>query len=102
MFRSVQHRLLVGLFTLTAFFLSTAFSADAPTEKLAKPALSVLMGYLHFAVIYRKNPVGLPAPKALKIDGDVNALNQLLQEIAWDAVTHHPLSGVVLDAQGSK
>ncbi len=60
------------------------------------------MGYLHYAVIYRKNPAGLPVPKALKIDGDVNALNQLLQEIAWDAVIHHPLSGVMLDQQGAK
>jgi hypothetical protein len=53
-----------------------------------------MMGYCHYAVIYRKSPVGLPAPKALKIQGDVNALNRLLQELAWDAVTHHPLSGV--------
>lgn len=77
---------------------------DLFTDNLGhpKPALSVLMGYLHYAVIYRKNPAGLPAPKALKVDGDVNALNQLLQEIAWDAVIRHPLSGVTLNSQGAK
>jgi len=77
---------------------------DLFTDNLGhpKPVLSVLMGYLHYAVIYRKNPVGLPAPKVLKVDDDVNALNQLLQEIAWDAAIHHPLSGVTLEAQGAK
>jgi hypothetical protein len=62
-----------------------------------KPPLTILMGYCHYAVIYRKSPVGLPVPKALKIPGDakeLEALNTLLQELAWDAVTHHPLSGV--------
>jgi hypothetical protein len=53
-----------------------------------------MMGYCHYAVIYRKSPVGLPVPKALKVPGDADALNRLLQELAWDAVTHHPLSGV--------
>jgi hypothetical protein len=63
-----------------------------------KPPLIILMGYCHYEVIYRKSPVGLPAPKALssaKTPGkDVEALNRLLQELAWDAVAHHPLSGV--------
>lgn len=69
---------------------------DLFTDGLGHPKapLTIMMGYCHYAVIYRKSPVGLPAPKALKIQGDVNALNRLLQEIAWDAVTHHPLSGV--------
>ena len=29
---------------------------------------------------------------------DREKLNRLLQELAWDAVTHHPLSGVKADA----
>ena len=63
-----------------------------------KPALQALIVYAHYAVIYRKTPVGLPIPQALK-DGKIPAdnlpaLTKLLQEIAWDAVTHHPLSGV--------
>ncbi|MGO9110289.1 MAG: DUF4038 domain-containing protein [Thermoguttaceae bacterium] len=62
-----------------------------------KPPLTVLMGYCHYAVIYRKSPVGLPVPQALSVSGDrlnLVALNRLLQELAWDAVTHHSLSGV--------
>ena len=32
---------------------------------------------------------------ALKLPAtDAEALNRLLQELAWDAVIHHPLSGV--------
>ena len=57
-----------------------------------KPALTVMMAYCHYAVIYRRSPLGLPVPKELGTDGA--ALNHLLQELAWDAVSHHPLSGV--------
>ena len=61
--------------------------------------LRVLDGYCHFAVIYRRSPVGLPVPNDLKplaniSDDERKALNRLLQELAWEAVTHHPLSGV--------
>jgi hypothetical protein len=40
-------------------------------------------------------------PPALKIPGDAkqrDALNRLLQEIAWQAVTNHPLSGVMTES----
>jgi hypothetical protein len=66
------------------------------------PPLKTLVGYVNYAVIYRRSPVGLPAPDILKLAklGDQEAkLNRLLQELAWDAVTQHPLSGVRLDAQ---
>jgi hypothetical protein len=59
--------------------------------------LKVLVAYCNFAVIYRRSPVGLPVPDALKqakLGGDEEKLNRLLQELAWDAVTQHPLSGV--------
>jgi hypothetical protein len=64
-----------------------------------QPALQVLDGYCHFAEIYRRSPVGLPLPAALKkdaklADADKEPLNHLLQELAWEAVTHHPLSGM--------
>jgi hypothetical protein len=62
-----------------------------------QPALQVLDGYCHFAVIYRRSPVGLPLPVELERDQNLtekDKLNRLLQELAWDAVTHHPLSGV--------
>ena len=59
--------------------------------------LQVLDAYCNYAVIYRCSPVGLPLPAELargaNLD-DMNKLNRLLQELAWDAVIHHPLSGV--------
>jgi len=55
-----------------------------------------LTAYCHYAVIYRRSPVGLPMPavlsKAKLEDGD--KLNRLLQELAWEAAVGHPLSGV--------
>ena len=62
-----------------------------------QPPLQVLSGYCHFAVIYRRSPVGLPLPPELEKAENLNdkdKLNRLLQELAWDAVRHHPLSGV--------
>jgi hypothetical protein len=59
--------------------------------------LKVLVAYCNFAVVYRRSPVGLPAPaelKAAKLGENEEKLNRLLQELAWDAVTQHPLSGV--------
>jgi len=63
-----------------------------------KPPLQVLETYCFYAAIYRKSPVGLPVPSELANAGisadQVGPLNTLLQQLAWDAVTHHPLSGV--------
>jgi hypothetical protein len=69
----------------------------------AKPALQVLSGYCHFAVIYRRSPVGLPVPSLLAkdkslSDADKEKLNRLLQEIAWETVRHHPLTGLTAEA----
>lgn len=61
-----------------------------------------LNAYCHYAVIYRKSPVGLPVPsilKTTKLGEDEEKLNRLLQELAWDAVTKHPLSGVQAEAK---
>ena len=94
----------------------------------AQPPLTVLSGYYHFAMIYRRSPVGLTVPKDLvryrRITSDValrkmgwrpspeevakaerltekeqGDLNRLLQELAWDAVTNHPLSGIKAKSQ---
>jgi hypothetical protein len=67
------------------------------TDPLGHPALpvQVLAAYGHFAVIYRRSPVGLPPPRALaggRPEGE--GLNRLLQELTWEAVFRHPLSGV--------
>ena len=66
---------------------------------------------MSYAVIYKRSPVGLPVPHVLAT-GEMKAgpahspdqireLNLLLQELAWDAVTHHPLSGVTAAAQST-
>ena len=63
-----------------------------------KAPLWALVTYCHYSAIYRKSPVGLPAPAMfaqLRITPEEREkLARLLQEIAWDAVAHHPLSGV--------
>jgi hypothetical protein len=61
-----------------------------------QPPLQMLSVYCHYAVIYRRSPVGLPMPPTLKLKDTYNnpQLNLLLQQIAWDAVTHHPMTGV--------
>jgi hypothetical protein len=67
-----------------------------------KPPLQALVGYCNFAVIYRRSPVGLPVPSVLKqakLGDQEEKLNRLLQELAWEAVTQHPLSGVRLEAR---
>lgn len=61
-----------------------------PTEPI-----KALSAYCHFAVIYKRSPVGLPRPAILaKKPAWDDKLNRLLQELAWDAVTNHPMSGV--------
>jgi len=60
-----------------------------------------LNAYLHFAVLYKQSPVGLPMPSYLKnYKGADEAMNRKLQELAWDIVSHYPPSGVTA-AQGA-
>jgi hypothetical protein len=62
-----------------------------------QPPVMALTAYCHFAVIYKRSPVGLPVPAILKNAKNPEwgeDLNKLLQELAWKAVTEHPLSGV--------
>ncbi|MCX6849433.1 MAG: hypothetical protein NTY98_10970 [Verrucomicrobia bacterium] len=58
------------------------------------PPLSVLVTYCHFAAIHQRSPMGLPVPAALKDAPQAAELNALLQQIAWEAVTRYPMSGV--------
>jgi hypothetical protein len=62
----------------------------------AKPPLQALVAYCYYALIYEKSPVGLPAPGIIAKANESEKLNRLLQEIAWEAVTAHPLSGVTM------
>lgn len=67
-----------------------------------KGHVMALNAYCHYAVIYRKSPVGLPVPadlKTAKLGDNEEMLNRLLQELAWEAVTKHPLSGVKTEAR---
>jgi hypothetical protein len=56
--------------------------------------IQALAAYCHFAVIYGRNPAGLPAPSIIAKLPEADKLNTLLQQLAWQAVTAHPLSGV--------
>jgi len=62
----------------------------------ATAPLKTLAAYCNFAVIYRRSPVGLPMPPELQRNAEFAhpALNLLLQEIAWQAVTENPMTGV--------
>lgn len=68
--------------------------SDLFTDPWGHPSLPLrlLSAYCHYSVIYRRSPIGLPIPASSGVKDE--ALNHLLQEIAWTAVTHHPLSGV--------
>jgi hypothetical protein len=63
----------------------------------AREPLQMLTVYCHFAVIYRRSPVGLPLPNLLKQaknpDWD-EKMDRMLQELAWETVIQEPLSGV--------
>jgi hypothetical protein len=59
----------------------------------AKPPVQWLAAYCHFGVIYGRSPVGLTTFEKPN-DAESKRLNRLLQELAWEAVTRQPLSGV--------
>lgn len=67
-----------------------------------QPPLAALVTYCHFAAVYGRSPVGLPVPAMLKSLPDAGAMNRLLQELAWQAVVSHPLSGVRVDTPAGK
>jgi hypothetical protein len=61
------------------------------------PPLETLNTYLHYAVIYKQSPVGLPAPSLLtkvKKNAWDDTFNRTLQEIAWQTASQYPYSGI--------
>lgn len=65
----------------------------------ANPPLQILSSYCHFTVIYRRHPAGLPVPPVFRqlkdmSEEDQTKLNGLLQEIAWETVSKHPMTGL--------
>ncbi len=62
-----------------------------------KPSIYLLASYCNYASIYGRSPVGISAPASLMKEVKpeyVEPLNHLLEEIAWEAVTNEPLTGV--------
>ena len=59
------------------------------------PVIKALAGYCHYIVIFRKDPRAIPLPKfPVRPPATINEeQNKILTQIAWDAVTNHPLSG---------
>jgi hypothetical protein len=59
--------------------------------------LEALNAYLHYAVLYRQSPIGLPMLDLLKradrSQWGAN-LNRTLQEIAWETATKYPFTGI--------
>jgi hypothetical protein len=60
--------------------------------------MALLVSYCHFAAIYQRTPVGLPLPASMKGQPQAEELNHLLQQVAWDAVSTYPMSGVKVAA----
>jgi hypothetical protein len=60
--------------------------------------LAMLVTYCHFAAITGRSPVGLPLPAEYQKFDHAAELNTLLQQIAWEAVSTYPLSGVKAEA----
>ena len=73
-----------------------AKQSDLFTDPIGPPRdhVKAVATYCHYAVIYGRSPIGLPIPAAIAKLPDAEKLNALLQKLAWDAVTQHPLSGV--------
>ena len=64
--------------------------------------LAALVCYCHLAAITGRSPVGLPVPAELQKLPHAAELNALLEQLAWDAVSAYPLSGVKPVAEGVK
>jgi dienelactone hydrolase len=64
----------------------------------AKAPVMALATYCNFACIYGRSPVGLDDGDR-ELDRIDPKLRSVLQEIAWDAVTSHPMSGVTKDGR---
>lgn len=51
-----------------------------------KPALTVLVAYCHYAALFGRSPAGLPVPTVMASLPQAEALNAVLQELAWAAI----------------
>jgi hypothetical protein len=60
------------------------------------PGFERLEGYVFYATLYGRSPELLEGDAPFRDDGDFPSreLDRLFRKIAWEAVSHHPLSGV--------
>ena len=70
--------------------------SDLFTDGMGHPKqpLKNLAAFVWFAAVYRQSPIGLESLDNPK-DENSKKMNRVLQEIAWEAVTAEPLSGVM-------
>ena len=55
--------------------------------------MEALNAYMHFAVLYRESPLGLPVPamlKKAKREAWDDNFNRSLHALAWESVTKYP------------
>lgn len=67
------------------------------------PGLERLEGYVFYATLYGRSPVQIQEPIAYQDKSSFPGpeLDRIFRELAWEAVIHHPLSGVTdRDADG--
>jgi hypothetical protein len=97
---AIYRKEIPGMATESQIFIDAIGHPTAP--------MIALNAYLHFSVLYKRSPVGLPMPDVLKSGRWQNnpmpqwndeKLNLKLQEMAWELVTHYPPSGVTADAK---
>lgn len=63
---------------------------DEPLDDIHSSGLGIyLTALVHYAVLYRRSPVGLPAPLPLP-----DVTNRRLQELVWEVVQSEPRTGV--------
>lgn len=59
-----------------------------------------LVALTHFAVLYHRNPLGLPHALARADGGPATAPSpeaaRMMQDLVWDVVRHHPLTGLIV------
>jgi hypothetical protein len=79
-----------GMAAQSEVFIDTIGHPTAP--------VIALNAYLHFSVLYKRSPIGLPMPEILKNASRPQwrdeKLNRKLQELAWELVTNYPPTGV--------
>jgi hypothetical protein len=85
----IANQKVAGLAKQGELFRDTLSHPSAPLEAFNT--------YLHYAVLYGRNPVGLPMPgllqRAKRPEWD-DKFSRSLQQLAWETAANYPYSGV--------